>query len=296
MTMLSNTDVSVVVCTKNSISGIGACLNSLRESEVGEIIVVDAHSCDGTRQVSDLFADTVLEDPGIGLGNARNMGIATSTHELVLNFGSDNVLPPGQLQRMIDFLVVGDFAGVSAQTRVQGFSYNSRGLNAWREVRFPTGPRAVIGTPTLFLGELLRQNPYDSSRRFSDDSELCERWSHEFGARFAISDAYVEEIGKTNWNEIRIRAKMYGISDHEIFRAQNKSWDFRRRIQSLLHPLMADFLEPVRTLPMRDAVEFTPFLAEFTLLRYLGWVNAAFGGDVKNMNERSSPGSGNFSE
>ncbi|MDA9334074.1 glycosyltransferase [Actinomycetota bacterium] len=296
MGVFSNTDVSVVVCTKNSISGIEDCLKSLRESLVGEIIVVDADSTDGSKQIAESLADEVIEDLGIGLGNARNMGIAVSSHPLVLNMGSDNLLPPNQLQRMIGFLVAGNFSGVSAQTRVQGSSYNSRGLNAWREGRFPTGQRAVIGTPTLFLGDVLRQNPYDSSRMFSDDSELCERWKREFGAIFAISDAYVEEIGKTTWREIRIRARMYGVSDHETYRAGNKSWDLGRKIHSLLHPLNADFLTPVRALPVRDAVVFTPFLAEFTFLRYGGWIRAAFKRDPDNNTEPSSPDSDNFSQ
>ncbi len=296
MSSLTKSDVSAVVCTMNSISGIESCLISLRESQVGQIIVVDAHSTDGTREIIHRLADKVIDDTGIGLGNARNLGIAESKTSLVLNMGSDNVMPLGQLQRMINYLVAGNFAGVSAQTRVQGSSYTSRGLNAWRAGRFPTGQRTIIGTPTLFHGELLRQNPYDSSRKFSDDSELCERWNHEFGALFAVSDAYVEEIGKTTWSEIRIRARMYGISDHEIFRTENKSWDLGRKIKSFLHPLKADFLEPVRALPVRHAIEFTPFLAEFTILRYLGWLNAAVASPSKNKSEHSSPDSGNFPE
>ncbi len=87
-------DVSAVVCTKNSISGIERCLTSLRVAGVDQIIVVDAHSTDGTREVANSAADIVLEDPGMGLGNARNIGIARTTQPLILNMGSDNVMPP----------------------------------------------------------------------------------------------------------------------------------------------------------------------------------------------------------
>ena len=269
-------DVSAVVCTMNSISGIERCLESLRQAGVGELLVVDAHSTDGTRQVAERLADRVLEDPGTGLGNARNVGIAETTGALILNMGSDNVMPEGQLERMIATLDDGDYQGVSAQTLIEGDDYPSRGLNAWRRGRFVPGPATVIGTPTLFIGDLLRAQPYDPDRVFSDDSELCERWHREFGAHFAISDAAVLEIGKTSWNEVVIRCRMYGISDAEVFRhGSEDGWDARRKGLSLLHPLRADLLTPVRRLPATEAVAATPFLVAFTGMRYAYWARTA---------------------
>ncbi len=277
MSEFTNEDVSVVVCTKNSISGIGASLASLRESQVGELIVVDANSTDGTKNVALKYADTVLEDPGTGLGNARNIGIAQTTKPLILNWGSDNVLPPGELQKMIDYLVAGSFQGVSAQTRIPGSDYLSKSLNTWRAGRFFEGERAIIGTPTLFLGDLLRANLYDRTRVFSDDSELCERWSEEFGARFAISDAEVTEVGKTSWHEIKIRARMYGISDREVFQqGTNQGWGIARKTKSILHPLTSDFLTPILHMTFKEGVPAIPFLAAFTAVRYSAWVLAAF--------------------
>ena len=269
-------NVSAVVCTLNSISGIERCLNSLRAAGVAEIIVVDAGSDDGTREIADRIADRVLEDPGLGLGNARNVGIAASRGSLILNMGSDNVMPPGQLQVMIDDLTELQVQGVSAQTRISGSDFISRGLDAWRQGRFQPGYATVIGTPTLFEGDLLRSQPYDASRRFSDDSELCERWSEEFGARFAISRAHVEEIGKTSWPEVLIRCRMYGISDDEVFReGKSQGWSLARQAQSTLHPLKVDLVQPLSRLPLDRAVKAAPFLAAFTTLRYGYWAQTA---------------------
>lgn len=269
-------DVSAVVCTMNSISGIERCLTSLRESGVGELIVVDANSSDGTREVAERLADLVLEDPGTGLGNARNVGIARTTKPLILNMGSDNVMPEGQLQRMIDALKQGHYQGVSARTIIEGNDYPSRGLNAWRKGRFIPGPASVIGTPTLFEGDLLRGHPYDPTRVFSDDSELCERWTAEFGATFAISDSYVAEIGKTSWKEVRIRCRMYGISDFEVFsQGVAGGWDHARKMRSLLHPARMDFVRPLRNNPPSEAIQAVPFLAWFTSMRYVSWARTA---------------------
>lgn len=272
-------DVSAVVCTLESISGIERCLTSLRDAGVGQLIVVDAGSRDGTRQVAERIADLVLDDPGTGLGNARNVGIAATTLPLVLNMGSDNVMPPGQLVRMIDALQRLDVQGVSAQTRVDGSDYVSRGLNAWRSGRFVPGPAAVIGTPTLFVGDLLRAHPYDATRRFSDDSELCERWTRELGARFAISDAHVLEVGKASWDEVVVRCRMYGISDEEVFRiGRGSGWSARRQAESLLHPLKADLLTPLTRLEPARAVASAPFLSAFVAMRYFYWGRTAASG------------------
>lgn len=269
-------DVSAVVCTLDSISGIERCLTSLRDADVGELLVVDASSTDGTAEVVERLADRVLVDPGHGLGTARNIGIAATTGALVLNMGSDNVMPPGQLQRMIDTLERLGVQGVSARTRIEGDDYLARGLNAWRTGRFVPGEAAVIGTPTLLDGDLLRAHPYDPTRRFSDDSELCQRWSLELGARFAISDAFVLEVGKTSWDEVVARCRMYGTSDAEVFAAGRRSgWSPARQAQSLLHPARVDFVYPVGRLSALQAVEAAPFLAAFTVMRYGFWAVAS---------------------
>jgi hypothetical protein len=175
MSKFTNQDVAVVVCTKNSISRIGQCLDSLRQSDVGELIVVDASSTDGTREIS-LEEDT--------------------------------------------------FHGVSAQTSVRGSGFSLE------------GKRLIIGTPTLFIGDTLRHNPYDPTTKFSDDSELCERWAKQFDAGFAISR-----------------------STHAMHRP-------------VAHPARVDLIEPVLRLPMQRLPTALPFLAIFTMYRYLGWIKS----------------------
>ena len=265
-------EVSVVICTKNSISGIRECLSSVRDSGVEEIIVVDASSTDGTKEVALECADHVLTDPGTGLGRARNTGIEKTTKPLILNMGSDNIMPAGELQKMIDYLAKHGYQGVSAQTLIEGDDWISHGLNAWRQGRFFEGEASVIGTPTLFLGDLLRSHPYDSTRVFSDDSELCERWIREFGARFGISDAVSREIGKTSWEEVKVRCRMYGESDAEIFlHGSHDGWSYRRKLTSLSRPMRTDFLMPLRQRTENRNLSSISFLAVFTSMRYASW-------------------------
>ena len=274
--VLTPGDVTAIVCTRNSIASIEACLVSLRSNNVGELIVVDAHSTDGTRNIATKYADIVIEDPGRGLGLARNIGIHESSRPLVLNMGSDNVMPVGTLEKIIDDLNSFEAQGVSAQTIILGTGFVANGLNAWRRGRFRPGPSRVIGTPTLFRGDLLRSDPFNPHAVYSDDSELCERWAAKYGSRFAISSAEVGELGKTTWAEVAIRCRMYGISDHEVYtRGRASGWAFSRRIRSILHPLRSDLLTPIAHLPVRDSLPNLPFLTAFTILRYVNWFKAS---------------------
>lgn len=286
--------VSAIVCTKNSIASIESCLISLREANIDQLIVVDAHSTDGTTEIARDIADSVLTDEGEGLGAARNTGIAQTTGDFILNFGSDNVLPAGQLEIMRSELERGNFAGVSAQTKIQGSGYLTFGLNAWREGRFQPGQAKIIGTPTLFRGDQLRTNPYDQTRKFSDDSELCERWTREFNATFAISHAWVWEVGKATPREIIVRARMYGVSDYEVFsRGLEQGWPSGRRARSVLHPIRSDLIEPVVNLPTSKSLLAVPFFVAFACARYVGWLEAIANGhsqdsDAASIRRRSS--------
>lgn len=269
-------DVSAVVCTLQSAASLRPCLESLRAAGVGELIVVDASSTDGTREIAKELADRVLDDPAQGLGLARNIGIAETSGALILNCGSDNVLDGAAMAEMIRHLEDTGAHGVGALTRVGDETYLSRSMNAYRRVRFRPGSAAVIGTPTLFRGDLLRAHPYDPHRRFSDDSELCERWTAELGSTFSISSAVALEIGKATAAELRSRCRIYGVSDHEVYTAGRRvGWGLRRRLRSIVHPARVDLVEPLARLGFREAVVRLPYLAVVTGLRYAAWIATA---------------------
>jgi hypothetical protein len=69
---------------------------------------------------------------------------------------------------------------------------------------------------------------------------------------------------------------MYGISDEEVLRRGRQSgWSRTRQMKSLLHPLRADFITPLRHLPLGQGIAAAPFLAAFTGLRYRFWLTTA---------------------
>jgi glycosyltransferase involved in cell wall biosynthesis len=277
----SRPSVTAVVCTRNSIASIEACLRSLRANRVDQLVVVDASSTDGTRSVAERLADQVITDAGEGLGAARNLGIAVTTGDLILNCGADNVFPDGALERMVQAKQAGAYDGVGAVTRVVGRGYLSWAMGVYRTARFAPGEREVIGTPSLFDGAGLRRDPFDPRARYSDDAELCERWSRSFGARFAITDVVIDEIGQTSWHALLARYRTYGVSDSETFRRHVHDWPLRRRVQSLTHPLRVDLVEPFQRAPFPTNLAITPFLFCVTSVRYLAWIANALAPDTR---------------
>ena len=64
----NSSDVSAVICSWNAAESIAPCIQSLRNNGVKEIILVDASSTDGTRELAEPLVDQMLTDPRQGLG------------------------------------------------------------------------------------------------------------------------------------------------------------------------------------------------------------------------------------
>ncbi|MFH1581705.1 MAG: glycosyltransferase family 2 protein [Pseudomonadota bacterium] len=280
---LSAIKVSAVVCTLNAEKNIEECLGSLRRNGVGEIILVDADSKDKTREISSKYADKILRDPRKGLAMARNIGIAEASREYILNFGSDNVMPEGTLEKMLRWLKEKEYSGVSAMTYLKnpGKNYLSSAMNLYKKARYFPGERDVIGTPTLFRTQLLRDFPYDNKMGWSDDGDLCDRLRYQ-GHRFVICDAIVWEIGSEDIESVFYRWKGYGRSDWEIYVKHSKGWPFLRRVKSFSHPLRNELIHPFLRTPGLRRFAVLPFLLLITYMRYFSWIkHAIFGLEEK---------------
>ena len=265
-------NVTAVVCSWNAIRSIEKCLKSLTANGIN-IIVVDADSTDGSKEIAYQYANEVITDPKKGLAVARNLGIEKVQTKYVLNWGVDNILPEGQLKIMIDCLEHNKFGGVSAQTFVKSekMNYLSGSLNLYKKARYFPGERDTIGTPTLFLTSLLKENQYDRKMSHSDDGDICTRLAKK-NYKFAISNAFVYEYGCENLSTICQRWRNYGKSDSEIFSKYSQDWSLNRKVKSILYPLNNEFLLPLKKSKIHNKVKLLPFLALITFIRYIFWI------------------------
>ena len=96
----------VVIVTFNGREDLDVCLGSLddaRPAGLGQIIVVDNASTDGTvEHVRDRWpqVELIASPTNLGFGAANNVGIGRASAPLVLLLNSDTIVPPGSLETL----------------------------------------------------------------------------------------------------------------------------------------------------------------------------------------------------
>jgi GT2 family glycosyltransferase len=193
--------VSVVVCAYNAESTMAPCLDSLRDLRYPayEIVVVDDGSTDRTGNIADGYEGIhVIHQENKGLSDARNVGIAASTGEIIAFTDSDCVADPDWLYYLVGtFLSSGHAAAGGPNLPPPEDS-----LVASCVAASPGGPLHVLlngeeaehipGCNMAFRREALEEiGGFDPRYRAAgDDVDVCWRLQ-ERGHRIAFSPAAV---------------------------------------------------------------------------------------------------------
>lgn len=109
---ISRVEVSVVIPTLNEARNLPHVFSEL-PSDVGEVIVVDGLSTDGTPEVARTLRPDVkiVDQTGRGKGNALMCGFAAARGEMIVMMDADGSSDPAEIPRFIGALKAGaDFA------------------------------------------------------------------------------------------------------------------------------------------------------------------------------------------
>ncbi|WP_406284953.1 bifunctional polysaccharide deacetylase/glycosyltransferase family 2 protein [Embleya sp. NBC_00896] len=133
--------VSVIVPAYNEAAGIEATIRSLVASTHPdvEIVVVDDGSDDGTADIVEALAlpgVVVIRKPNGGKASALNLGIARSTHELIVMIDGDTVFEPDAVHRLIQPFADPAVGAVSGNTKVGN---RRRVLGRWQHLEYVIG-------------------------------------------------------------------------------------------------------------------------------------------------------------
>jgi len=99
--------ISVIILSKNNGETLEECLNSIVNSDGDkEIIVVDAHSMDETPKILSKYKNQikVVYDEGKGIGIARNIGVESSTGEIICFVDADAFVSKDHFTRIERYL------------------------------------------------------------------------------------------------------------------------------------------------------------------------------------------------
>jgi len=99
-------DVSAVIVNYNTRDHLVRCVASLRAEGVGEIVVVDNDSVDGSGQALAAVDDARFVNTGanLGFGRAANIGAANTSRPMLLVMNPDAVVEPGAIAALVSTL------------------------------------------------------------------------------------------------------------------------------------------------------------------------------------------------
>jgi len=168
---VSDFDLSITICSWNTIEDTRACLQSLREAKNEanfEVIVVDNNSEDGSPiMVADEFPEFILlaQSKNLGFTGGHNLALqsAKGTHKALLN--SDTVVHPGAIKALKDFMDSNPDAGIVGPKLL-----NPDGTLQYSCRRFPNPIAAAFRN--TFLGRLFPKNKYTRDYLMQD-------WQHD---------------------------------------------------------------------------------------------------------------------
>lgn len=146
-------DVDVVVCVKNQAKALERLLRQVtREIPFKNLIVIYGDSTDGTKAVSEKFADKVFSDGNRGLGAARNLGMVRATSEIVAMIDSDVIIGKDWFEQVLRQFQNPNTAAAMG-TCVYG--YGCKPLEAYWEYLRRTGQNNYGCQNTMFRRELI---------------------------------------------------------------------------------------------------------------------------------------------
>tara|TARA_B100001057_G_scaffold498219_1_gene604560 strand:- start:3374 stop:4210 length:837 start_codon:yes stop_codon:yes gene_type:complete len=265
--------VTIIICTRNAERTIKETIKSVIKCNTKEIIIVDGNSEDKTLEICSKYNVKILKDDGIGLGNARNVGLNNVTTEYVYYVGPDCILVPNSIDPLIINLNKKNWVGTQPLVSIYDtYNYFLKSINIYRKAKFYPGRRNIIGTPWLYKTSILKKYKFNKTMNYSDDTELCSRLEKD-NLLIGISDINCYEIGEDNFIEIFKRWKMYGTSDYDFYKFNKKNWTLKRKIKSLISPLKKDFFIILlsKKINIVDKIFIIYFLTIIVIARYYGW-------------------------
>jgi glycosyltransferase involved in cell wall biosynthesis len=186
--------VSVVIPTYNEASSIARVLDDIPASLVTEVLVVDADSTDGTRDIAAAGGARIIVEPRRGYGRACLTGLAAANRpDVVVFLDGDYSDRPGELGRLVEPIREGG-ADIVLGSRLAGALLP--GAMPWHAV---FGNRLAATLIRLLYGiSLTDLGPFRAARyevlRALDLREMTYGWAVELVTRGAAQGYRVVEV------------------------------------------------------------------------------------------------------
>ncbi len=110
--MAERGDVCVLIPTYEEAATIGSVIEEFREQDFANVLVVDGHSTDGTREIAREHGARVIEQSGRGKGSGKGQavreGVAQSDAPYILLLDGDGTYRPEDAEALLEPLFTGE--------------------------------------------------------------------------------------------------------------------------------------------------------------------------------------------
>jgi len=202
--------ISVQICTLNEAGNIRACLESVRENDPAEILVIDGGSTDGTAEIAKEFGANVLTPGKLGLGPSRKLGYMFTKCEYVAFIDADDLVPANWLESMLHELNQGGYSALQSSLQAANTeTWWGRGWDQYfRESVRPAPDTNMVGRPALFVTAALQSCDADFAS-LDEDTHMSRSFELR-GLRQGIAQTQAVRIVEENWKDNAAKWRSYG--------------------------------------------------------------------------------------
>jgi GT2 family glycosyltransferase len=214
--------VSAIIITRNRKEALAHVLDRLHEQPVGEILVVDNGSSDGTAELVRGYGARVrFLEPGANLGLAgRNLAAKEATGELLLMLDDDAYPLPGAVETLLDAFAANPRLGVAGGL-VRDVDSTGRvlfedelGTFDWWLRAGRTGEAPPEGFPAFSFPEgacMIRREAYAQADGFFEP--------------YFLTNSEVDLTARLRANDWEVRYFPSAAFDHMKAEAERQTWD-----------------------------------------------------------------------
>ena len=216
---MTNSDISIIVTTKNEEQNIQNCLLSIQQNKniAKEIIIVDNFSTDKTIKIAEKFDCKILQK-GPERSAQRNYGISEASSQLILFLDCDMIIGPNLLKNYHKFLsdnLYNEIVGCYIPEIILGNSYLNRLRNYERKF--------YSGTP-IDCSRIFFKNKFFEAGLFDENLNGPEDW--DFDKRLRRTGKVVlqkfDDFNENDWdkkilNLIKLNSPRNDINNSNIF-------------------------------------------------------------------------------
>jgi len=274
--MMDKLKISLVIASYQSQKILLKTLLQNLDNPWNEIIIVDGFSKDGTKEfIEELALQSKIQIKLIqakknGLANARNIGTSVSISDFVMHAGPDNYIPWHVVVEMIGKLEKYELVSCMTQLSNPYASYWNWAHSIYK-TRYNIGEVEVVGTPYIALRNTFQKFKFNENMLNSDDTELCFRLSQS-GGKIYRTNSHCFESGFDGVADFKERWIRWGRGDALFYEQMKSDWTMRRRLKSMLRPLIAELYETFRKISLHKYLLILPFLLLVSSFRVYGWV------------------------